>query len=246
LRIYINFYADIENSRDLLNIYSCNDLSSSSRILRIKQLFNSQVFRQPSMTCDLLMIGHYLGAVGVTSFLPGDMPLISLISIISTGICMLLVDRIGRKKMLLTGMCFMSLIYILLFTCLLWMEIWDISIGLLLITSIALVLAYVIAFSCSLGTIPWFLVCELSSSETRAETTAFAFSCYWITHWCFQIFLWICKDIINAYILLVFSFLTILLGIYLHRKLPETQGETMEEFSTKRQSYITTTNVTSS
>ena len=130
-----------------------------------------------------------------------------------------LMDRIGRRALLMTSMASMAAACALLTVA-------------LLLDSVALVclsiVLFVMTFGLGLGPVTWLLPAELFQMHQRAAATSLATATNWLANF----------GVGQAFLLIAawlgpFSFvpfgLVLLLGLSLVRSLPETRGKTLEE-----------------
>ncbi|KAH8859733.1 Solute carrier family 2, facilitated glucose transporter member 3 isoform 3 [Schistosoma japonicum] len=144
--------------------------------------------------------------------------------LIGTFVSLFIIDRQGRRPLLMFGI-LVCLLSLLLFT--LTLIIKQVTgINEFTILSIVLTYTFLFGFSMSLGPIPWFLVSELFTQENRDTAVSIAAAINWLC---------------NAIVALIFPQLTIYIGIYafipfvcvllavlifIQLYLPETKGKT--------------------
>lgn len=147
------------------------------------------------------------------------------VNVAMTIVSMAIVDRAGRRSLLLIGYCGMCVVTALLAVTLIFQPV----ISWLAYGSVALVYIFVILFATGPGSIPWFIVTEIFTQGPRSAATTIAV----LTNW-------VCTGVIGlAFPPLVkitghftfFVFTSILVGIvfFVWQFVPETRGKPIDE-----------------
>lgn len=165
------------------------------------------------------------------SSLPSDVAaiIVSLVQMIMSGVAALIVDRAGRKPLLMLSSGFMALCLIALGY---YFKMKDdgsdvASLGWLPLTSLTL---FMIAFSIGLGPVPWMLTSELFPAETKANASGVAVTLNW-----FLVFL-VTKTFPMMTLQMgmggtfwLFAAIMVIATVFTFFLVPETKGKTMEE-----------------
>lgn len=134
-----------------------------------------------------------------------------------------LIDKVGRRKLLLWGVTGMII-------CLLGVGIvfyFGFSSGPLLLLFI---LGFIASFASSLGPIPWVIISEIFPTKTRGIAMSFATLTLWIgVVLITQLTPILLKEAGGAVTFWIFGFNAILLLIFTYKMIPETKGKTLEE-----------------
>ncbi len=209
--------------------------NSASESLEKVRLFSAK-FKTPLMLAFLFAFFNQLSGINaiiyyaprifkMTGLDTGDSLLstagIGLINLVSTVLAMLIIDKIGRKKLMYLG-----------------------SVG--LVISLALIsraflnesfdgvsnyfFLYIACFAISQGAVIWVFLSEIFPNVVRASGQAFGS----LTHWVFaaiiaNIFPYIAAQFESVYIFGFFSFMMVLQLLFVWILMPETKGIGLEE-----------------
>ncbi len=150
--------------------------------------------------------------------------LLGIVNVISTFLTILLIDRYGRRKLLLisqTGVLATLLILILAFAT---------SNPLLDLISVPTVLLYVFLYSLGLGPIVWVLISEIYPLAVRAKALSLCTFISWLSNYlvvlAFPITL---NSIGSTWTFAIYAFLSMLALLFYIRYIPETKGKSLEE-----------------
>ena len=156
----------------------------------LHELWNNSMLRQPLFISLVVMLSQQFSGINAVIFfstgiferagLSKDAALyatlgMGVINVLMTIVSLILVEKSGRKTLLLTGLGGMFVTTILLTFCLALKNSFEI----LSYVSIFAVYAFVIMFASGPGSIPWFLVAELFGVGARALATSIAVSVNW-------------------------------------------------------------------
>ncbi|XP_018568459.1 solute carrier family 2, facilitated glucose transporter member 1 [Anoplophora glabripennis] len=157
------------------------------------------------------------------------------INVLMTIVSLFLVEKAGRKTLLLIGFGGMAIDTALLTICMIF------ATGNLAVSVICviLVLVYVIMFATGPGSIPWFLVSELFNQAARPTAASLAVFVNWTANFLVGLAFLPLKDAMGSYVFLIFVVLQVLFLIFIYKKVPETKNKTLEEISAmfRQQSY---------
>ncbi|MFM9372743.1 sugar porter family MFS transporter [Streptomyces sp. Da 82-17] len=154
---------------------------------------------------------------------------IGLVNMCLTFVALLLVDRVGRRPLLLGGTSVVVLALVLLGALYLMGDDGRPVSGGLLVAGLCL---YIAAFAPSLGLAIWLINSEIFPTAVRGKASSFGN----VTHWGldFAISLTVLTTI-NALtptgLFWIYGLFGLLGVVYLHRKLPETKGRSLEDIS---------------
>ena len=149
--------------------------------------------------------------------------LIGVINTLFTFVALWLIDRTGRKTLLLWGVAGMTV-------CLLGTGLcfyFNLTQGPWLLLFI---LGYIACFASSLGPIPWVLIAEIFPTKTRGVAMSFCTVVLWVGVLAITQFTpMLLKEIGGAFTFWVFMINAIILFVFTWVKIPETSGKTLEE-----------------
>lgn len=149
--------------------------------------------------------------------------IIGLVNFLVTILAMMLVDRLGRKKLLLGGSLALALIYGVLGF--LFYAGQEQSGGLL-----PLILAAIAAYGISLAPVTWVMMSEIFPNEVRGLAMSVSTMCLWFA--CFvlvQTFPYIMGHLAGAKTFWLFAAVCLGGFLFIGLKVPETKGKSLEE-----------------
>jgi len=150
-------------------------------------------------------------------------------NVLMTIISLILIERAGRKTLMLVGLVGMLIDVILLTICLYFKHVTWVS-----YLSIVLVILFVVMFATGPGSIPWFLVTELFSQGARAMATSIAVTVNWTANFIVGLGFLPIREALGDHGPLVFIFFAAFLAFFVaftYKKVPETKNKTIEEIS---------------
>ncbi len=148
---------------------------------------------------------------------------IGIILLLFTIIALPLIHIVGRRKLLLSGLLGMAI-------ALLTMS-WSFghSDGLTGLLLYAAVLLYIACFAFSLGPVVWLMIAEIYPSKVRGLGASLATGINWLSNAIIAFtFLSIVKAIGVSHTFLLYSFMCLLLLLFVYFLVPETKGVTLE------------------
>jgi SP family arabinose:H+ symporter-like MFS transporter len=155
----------------------------------------------------------------------GHMVLISLIMVFFTILGLLLVDKVGRKPLLLVSTTGMAVSLVALF--------FDYSAkaggGFQEYRVLFWVIAYVATFSIAMGPIVWVLISEIFPNRVRGHCASVAVFFMWSASFLISQFFPSLLASLNEGVFLLFGVLSACSIVFIWRFVPETKGKTLEE-----------------
>ncbi|MCL4158810.1 UNVERIFIED_CONTAM: hypothetical protein GTU68_032639, partial [Idotea baltica] len=157
-------------------------------------------------------------------------------NVLMTVVSLILVERAGRKTLMLTGLTGMMVDTLLLTICL---ALQSESAKWLSYASIILVILFVVMFATGPGSIPWFLVNELFASNARPTASSIAVAVNWTAAFLVGVGFLPIQQALGPYVFLVFTALLGFFIIFTIKKVPETRGRSIDEITAvfKQQAY---------
>lgn len=141
---------------------------------------------------------------------------ISFINVIMTFVASLIIDKFGRRPLLLISTSLMSIMCFII----------SISIvnshSKMFVTSIFI---YIASFAIGIGPIPFLIIGELSPNEASAIAQSYGTVCNWIGTFIVGYTFPLLNIFMDGYVYMIFSISTIGLMQYIYRYLPETKGK---------------------
>ncbi|KAJ3653795.1 hypothetical protein Zmor_013028 [Zophobas morio] len=216
----------------------------------VRELLTNRVLRIPLIICLFVMVAQQLSGINAVIFfstsifqqsgLKDDSATFATmgmgaINVLMTIVSLVLVEKAGRKTLLLLGFGGMAIDTLLLTIA---MNFTSIEPNLSYLC-IVLVFIYIIMFASGPGSIPWFLVAELFNQSARPTAASLAVCTNWTANFLVGLaFLPIIKAI-GPYVFIIFVALNALFFLFIYKKVPETKNKTVEEISAlfKQQMY---------
>ncbi|GIX74475.1 solute carrier family 2, facilitated glucose transporter member 2 [Caerostris extrusa] len=149
------------------------------------------------------------------------------VNVLMTVVSMLLVEKAGRKTLLLIGLIGMMVVTTLL----------TISMALtrkvpwLSYFSVICIYSFIILFASGVGSIPWFLVTELFGQGARPVATSLAVAVNWMANFIVSLSFLPIVESIKEYTFLIFTVILGMCAAFTFIKVPETKGRTIEEIT---------------
>ncbi|XP_028967740.1 solute carrier family 2, facilitated glucose transporter member 1 [Galendromus occidentalis] len=152
---------------------------------------------------------------------------VSVINVLMTFVSLVLVERAGRRQLLLIGLGGMAVLTVVLTISLSmngsnpifsWM-------------SVASVIGFVIMFAAGPGSIPWFLVGELFGQGARPLATSLSVAVNWTANFLVGMCFLPLKAALGHFVFLIFTAFLMFFWIFTFRRVPETKGKSVEEIA---------------
>ncbi|SMN22573.1 similar to Saccharomyces cerevisiae YGL104C VPS73 Mitochondrial protein [Maudiozyma saulgeensis] len=185
-------------------------------------------YQRPRLAITLLLVGQQFSGINsiifygvkVVSQVVSQYAIlvnfaISILNVIVTFIAGLIIDRSGRKPLLIVSTLVMSLMSLI------------ISISIISGHSIMLIVSlfgFIIAFALGIGPIPFLIIGELSSAESMEQAQSYGTVCNWLATFVIGYTFPILNNVMGGYVYLTFSAMTVLLLVGIRKYVPETKG----------------------
>ncbi|KAG8229465.1 hypothetical protein J437_LFUL005570 [Ladona fulva] len=216
----------------------------------LREMLFNPALRIPLMISSMLMIAQQLSGINAVMFFSTKIFTMAQLveekaqyatlgmgtmNVFMTVVSLVLVERAGRKTLLLVGFSGMCLTTILLTICMAYVTqaLW------VSYLSILLVIVFVVMFATGPGSIPWFMVSELFNQSARPAATSFAVAINWTANFIVGLAFLPLQEIMGGYVFIIFSILQLIFVFFIWKKVPETKNKTMEEISSmfRQRSY---------
>ena len=205
-------------------------------------LLKDPAFRKPLWIAAMMMLAQQLTGINAVMFYSNSIFLQSGLNreeatlatiltgasnVLATVVSLALIERLGRKTLMVGGLSGMLCFTVLLLICQLLKD----SGHLFKIFSVIAVVCYVLSFAIGPGPVPWFLVSELFEQNARPPATALAVILNWMANFLVgQVFLPV-QTAIGEYVFLIFIAFQVVFILYVWKFVPETRGRTTREIS---------------
>jgi SP family arabinose:H+ symporter-like MFS transporter len=144
------------------------------------------------------------------------------VNVLATILAIVLIDRIGRKKLLLGGSLLMGVSLTAVSIC---FRLHYFAHYVVLI----FMLIYVASFCCTLGAVTWVYLSEIFPNRIRGLALSFATLILWMSDFAVSYTFPVMKEKLGtSATLLTYAFFCILAFLYVQRKVPETKGKSLE------------------
>ncbi|XP_012258044.2 solute carrier family 2, facilitated glucose transporter member 1-like isoform X3 [Athalia rosae] len=208
----------------------------------LKELFVNSALRIPIIISIVIMIAQQFSGINAVMFFSTKIFTMAKLeeeaaqyatlgtgatNVVMTLVSLVLVERAGRKTLLLSGFCGMFVSTIILTICLAFVG----SASWIANLSIVVVLVFVVFFAIGPGSIPWFLVSELFTQSARPAATSVAIAVNWTANFIVSIGFLPLQEAMGSYVFLIFACLQMVFILFVYKKVPETRNKTMEEIS---------------
>ncbi|HEY5748791.1 MAG TPA: sugar porter family MFS transporter [Chryseolinea sp.] len=150
--------------------------------------------------------------------------MIGAINLIFTVVAMMLVDKLGRKKLMLAGSFLMALWLLLVGICFHY-SLFD---GYLLSF---FVLAFIATYAATLAPVTWVLISEIFPTKVRTRAVSIATGMLWVACFSLAYGFPVLIELLDApQTFFLFSFICLTYFFILLKFVPETKGKTLEQF----------------
>ncbi|XP_044002553.1 solute carrier family 2, facilitated glucose transporter member 1-like isoform X3 [Aphidius gifuensis] len=160
---------------------------------------------------------------------------VGVVNVLMTLVSLLLVEKFGRKTLLLFGFGGMVIDTALLTLALTFAD----SSPIIAIFAIIFVIMFVVLFATGPGSIPWFLVSELFNQSARPVATSISIAINWAANFIVSIAFLPLQQLMNTNVFIIFVILQAGFTLFIYKKVPETKNKTIEEISSlfRQRSY---------
>ena len=214
-------------------------LAQSSEHSSYRDLFGKAVFPALVVGMTIAFFQQFCGVNNVTPymqdiFMSADMDLgegllnavfVNIVFFFTTILSIYLVDKVGRRLLMLIGLGTMTLILLAL--------VWAFSMQKInSILVLTLITAYIGTFGFTLGPVVWVLLSEIYPNYIRAKALSVSSFVLWLS--CFVVVLIspLLLEVSSAVNFIFFAFFTLLGFCFCFKFLPETKGKSLEEIET--------------
>ncbi|KAK9294252.1 hypothetical protein QLX08_011078 [Tetragonisca angustula] len=208
----------------------------------LKELFVNPALRIPLIIAIMVMFAQQLSGINAVMFFSTKIftmaqldktaaqnatMAVGAMNVVMTFVSLILVEKAGRKTLLLAGFSGMFIDTALLAICLAFADTSRAA----AYSSIVLVMTFVILFATGPGSIPWFLVSELFNQSARPAATSVAIAVNWTANFIVSIGFLPLQEALGAHVFIIFATIQAFFVFFIYKKVPETKNKTMEEIS---------------
>ncbi|XP_067659653.1 solute carrier family 2, facilitated glucose transporter member 3-like [Haliotis asinina] len=239
-------YDDVEDEIDEMRMEAKK--SGNAKNFTLKELLTTPDLRMPTLIACVGQISQqWSGINAVMSYsafifaqanvsstnIPYVIVGTGFVNVVATVIAVPLMEKLGRRPLLLWPMCVMAGSFVLM-TVFLQLQ-FDPSLkdshSSFAMICIILMHLYIVGFALGLGPIPFTIVAEIFRQESRAAAMSLSVACNWI---CNFILMWtfpFLRDGLEAYTYLLFVVILVAAIIFIFFFVPETKNKTFDEIA---------------
>merc|ERR1712012_602831 len=144
-----------------------------------------------------------------------------------TFVSLVLIEKAGRKTLMVIGLCIMFIMTTLLLASLLTYE----TVAAMSYLAIISVILFVVGFATGPGSIPWFFVTELFAQSGRPTATSIAVTVNWSANFLVGLGFAPLQEALGAYVFVIFMVIQLFFIVYVYFVVPETKNRTTEEIT---------------
>ncbi|XP_075213581.1 facilitated glucose transporter protein 1-like isoform X2 [Lycorma delicatula] len=208
----------------------------------LKEMMVNSTLRIPLIISMMVMIAQQLSGINAVMFFSTRIFMMASLSnetaqyatlgmgamnVVMTLVSLVLVEKAGRKVLLLIGFSGMFITTVFLTFCLAYAD----SYKWVSYVSIFLVMAFVIMFAVGPGSIPWFLVAELFNQSARPTATSLAVMINWTANFFVGLGFLPLQELMRENVFFIFAALQAFFVVFIYKKVPETKNKTLEEIT---------------
>ncbi|XP_034952559.1 solute carrier family 2, facilitated glucose transporter member 1-like isoform X2 [Chelonus insularis] len=153
---------------------------------------------------------------------------VGAMNVLMTLVSLVLVEKYGRKTLLLIGFGGMVIDTALLTICIGYAQSGNAAAS---YCSIIFVIMFVVIFAIGPGSIPWFLVSELFNQSARPVATSIAIAVNWGANFIVTVSFLPLTKLLDTNVFIIFVVIQALFTVFIWKKVPETKNKTIEEIS---------------
>lgn len=210
--------------------------------ITLPAMLRNPALRSPLGISVMVMLAQQLSGINAAIFfstdifetagIPEDLAIwgtlgMGAVNVAMTVVSMAIVERAGRRTLMLTGLAGMAVCTATLTATLAlkhhgqWVSY----------MSVLGLVGFVVTFAVGPGSIPWFLVTELFGQSARSIATSIAVGINWTANFIVGLAFLPLMEVIEHYTFVVFTVVLLFFWLYIYKKLPETKNKTTEEIT---------------
>ena len=207
-------------------------------VINFKEMFTNPELRSPLFIALMMMLAQQLTGINAAIFFStkifeeaglssqsAQSATLGMggMNVAMTFVSLVLIEKAGRKTLMLSGLGIMLICTTSLLICLL------VTSTIASYLSIVFVIMFVVGFATGPGSIPWFFVNELFQQSARPMAASMAVATNWAANYvvaqCFPI----AQFAIGSYVFIAFIVTQVVFIAYVWFKVPETKNKTIDE-----------------
>jgi sugar porter (SP) family MFS transporter len=156
---------------------------------------------------------------------------IGVVNVLSTLIAIWLVDRVGRKPLLLAGLVGMALSLAALGVAQRFGSTFDVNQQLVGPITVGFVGLYIVCFAFSLGPVVWLMISEIFPNRARARAAGISTAANWTANFLVSLSFPVLQAVLGPSLWFLYAAMGVAAFIFVVRWVPETKGKSLEEIS---------------
>jgi len=208
----------------------------------LKEMLTNGSLRRPLVIAMMMMLAQQLSGINCAIFYstkifeiaglgPEESQSATLgmgsMNVVMTFISLVLIEKAGRKTLMLIGLCGMFLMTTLLLASLLTFH----TVTAMSYVAIVAVILFVVGFATGPGSIPWFFVTELFAQSGRPTATSIAVTVNWSANFLVGLGFEPLRLLFGPWVFMVFMVIQVFFIGYVLLAVPETKNRTIEEIT---------------
>jgi len=208
----------------------------------LKEMLTNGSLRRPLIIAMMMMLAQQLSGINCAIFYStqifksagldasqsqGATLGMGAMNVAMTFVSLALIEKAGRKTLMVAGLTGMLLMTTLLLASLLTFE----AVPAMSYVAIVAVILFVVGFATGPGSIPWFFVTELFAQSGRPTATAIAVGVNWAANFLVGLGFEPIRLVMDAWVFIIFIVIQIVFILYVMFAVPETKGKTIEEIT---------------
>ena len=156
---------------------------------------------------------------------------IGVVNVLSTLIAIWLVDRVGRKPLLLAGLVGMTLSLGALGVAQRFGSTFDVSEQLVGPITVGFIGLYIVCFAFSLGPVVWLMISEIFPNRARARAAGISTAANWTANFLVSLSFPVLQATMGPSLWFLYAAMGVAAFIFIVRRVPETKGKSLEDIS---------------
>merc|ERR1711874_670674 len=208
----------------------------------LKEMIINSSLRKPLIIAMMMMLAQQLSGINCAIFYSTDIfdkaglneqesqgatLGMGSMNVLMTVVSLILIEKAGRKTLMLVGLSAMLVMTTLLLASLLTYA----SVPAMSYLAIVAVILFVVGFATGPGSIPWFFVTELFAQSGRPTATSIAVTVNWSANFLVGLAFVPLQRIMGAYVFILFMVIQLGFIIYVYFCVPETKNRTIEDIT---------------
>jgi len=206
----------------------------------LKEMLTNPALRTPLIIANMMMLAQQLSGINAAIFFStrifesagldesaSQSATLGMgaMNVAMTFVSLVLIEKAGRKTLMIVGLCIMFCMTTLLLVSL----VLSATISWISYLAIVAVILFVVGFATGPGSIPWFFVTELFTQSGRPIASSIAVAVNWSANFLVGLGFSPIQLAAGPYVFIIFIITQLLFIIYVWLVVPETKGKTVEE-----------------